>query len=74
MWFVLRMYRRMFDLSTTLNRMVTTRIIKTDETDYRIKTDATQHNVYVCIDALDYVSHPDGALENIVTGQIAHLM
>ena len=26
----------------------------------------------VCIDPLEYVSHPDGALMNIATGQIAH--
>ena len=26
----------------------------------------------VCVDPLDYASHPDDALMNIVTGQIAH--
>ena len=26
----------------------------------------------VCVDPLDYASHPDGALMNIVIGQIAH--
>ena len=48
-----------------------------EEADDRIKTDQADHQRLrdtfdVCIDPLGYASHPDGALKNIVTGQIAH--
>ena len=51
--------------------------IKTDQVEGRIKTDqadrqSLRDTLDVCIDPLDYASHPDGALMNIVTGQIAH--
>ena len=48
-----------------------------EEAEGRIKTDQADHQslrdtLDVCIDPLEYASHPDGALMNIVTGQIAH--
>ena len=48
-----------------------------EEAEGRIKTDQADHQILrdtldVCIGPLDYASHPDGALMNIVTGQIAH--
>ena len=48
-----------------------------EDAEGRIKTDQADHQslrdtLDVCIDPLEYASHPDGALMNIVTGQIAH--
>ena len=48
-----------------------------EEDEGRIKTDQADRQslcdiLDVCIDPLEYASHPDGALMNIVTGQIAH--
>ena len=48
-----------------------------EEAEGRIKTDQADHQslrdtLDVYIDPLEYASHPDGALMNIVTGQIAH--
>ena len=48
-----------------------------EEAEGRIKTDQADRpglrdTLDVCIDPLEYASHPDGALMNIVTGQIAH--
>ena len=48
-----------------------------EEAEGRIKTDqadrqSLRDTLDVCIDPLVYVSHPDGALMNIVTGQVAH--
>ena len=48
-----------------------------EEAEGRIKTDqadrqSLRDTLDVCIDPLEYASHPDGALMNIVTGQIAH--
>ena len=43
--------------------------IKTDQADHQSLRDTLD----VCIDALDYASHPDGALMNITTAKIAHL-
>ena len=48
-----------------------------EEAEDRIKTDQADHQslrdtLDVCIDLLEYASHPDGALINIVTRQIAH--
>ena len=42
--------------------------IKKDQADRQCLRDTLE----VCIDPLEYDSHPDGALMNIVTGQIAH--
>ena len=56
------MYRRVFDLSATLNRIVITLDIKKK---LRVESRQTMF-------ALDYASHPDGSLTNIVPGQIAH--
>ena len=52
-------------------------ILHKEEAEGRIKTDqADRQSLHdtldVCIDPLDYASQPDGALMNIVTGQIAH--
>ena len=48
-----------------------------EEADSRNKADqadlqSLRDTLGVCIDPLEYASHPDGALMNIVTGQIAH--
>ena len=48
-----------------------------EEAEGRIKTDqadrqSLRDTLDVCIDPLEYASQPDGALMNIVTGQIAH--
>ena len=48
-----------------------------EETEGRIKVDkadrlSLRNTLDVCIDPLDDKSHPDGALMNIVSGQIAH--
>ena len=48
-----------------------------EEADGRINTDqadcqSLRDTLDVCIDPLEYASHPDGALMDIVTGQIAH--
>ena len=48
-----------------------------EEAEGRIKTgqadrQSLRDTLVVCIDPLEYASHPDGALMNIVTGQIAH--
>ena len=50
-----------------------------EEAEGRIKTAQADHQslrdtIVVCVDPLDCASHPDGALMNIVTGQIAPLM
>ena len=42
-----------------------------EETEGQIKTEQPD-TLDVCIDPLDYASHPDGSLTNIVPGQIAH--
>ena len=49
----------------------------TEDAEGRIKTDQSDHQnlrdtIDVCIEPLGYGSHSDGALMNIVTGQIAH--
>ena len=48
-----------------------------EEAEGRIKTDQADHQslrdtLDVCVDPLEYDSHPDGALMKIVTGQISH--
>ena len=48
-----------------------------EEAEGRIKTDqadrqSLRDTLDVCIDSLEYASHPYGALMNIATGQIAH--
>ncbi len=48
-----------------------------EEAEGRIKADqadrlSIRKTLDVCINPLDDVSHPDGALLNIITGQIAH--
>ena len=48
-----------------------------EEAEGRIKTDqpdrqSLRDTLDVCVDPLEYASHPHGALMNIVTGQIAH--
>ena len=48
-----------------------------EEAEGRIKTDHVDRQslcdiLDVCIDTLEYASHPDGAPMNIVTGQLAH--
>lgn len=48
-----------------------------EEAEGRMKTDQSdrqslRNTLDVCINPLDHASHPDGALMNIVTGQIAH--
>ena len=43
--------------------------IKTDQADRQSLRDSR----VVCIALLDYASHPDGALMNIVTGKISHI-
>ena len=65
------MYRRVFDLSATLNRIVITLVIKK-----KLRVESRQTRLTACAPnvmfALDYASHPDGSLTNIVPGQIAH--
>ena len=65
------MYRRVFDLSATLNRIVITLVIKK-----KLRVESRQTRLTACATnlmfALDYASHPDGSLTNIVPGQIAH--
>ena len=67
----------MFDLSATLNRIIITLVINKN---LRVESRQTRLNpracatLDVCIDPLDYASHPDGAFMNIVTGQIATLV
>ncbi len=48
-----------------------------EENKSRVKTDQTdrlslRRTLDVCIDPLENESHPDGALMNIVTGEVAH--
>ena len=65
------MYRRVFDLSATLNRIVITLFIKK-----KLRVESRQTRLNACATnfmfALDYASHTDGSLKNIVPGQIAH--
>ena len=65
------MYRRVFDLSATLNRIVITLVIKK-----KLRVKSRQTRLTACainlMFALDYASHPDGSLTNIVPRQIAH--
>ena len=42
-------------------------------TDQAVRQSQSQRDTFgVCSDPMDYASHPDGELMNIVTGQIAH--
>ena len=56
------------DSQNTRHKEEVERRIKTDQADRQSLCDTLD----VCIDPLEYASHPDGALVNIVTGQIAH--
>ena len=59
------MYRRVFDLSATLNRIVITLVIKK-----KLRVESRQTRLTACVTnlmfALDYASHPDGSLTDIV--------
>ena len=65
------MYRIVFDLSATLNRIVITLVIKK-----KLMVESRQTRLTACATnvmfALYYASHPDGSVTNIVPGQIAH--